>query len=73
MSNQKRTVKVIFNNDNYCLIRALFIAATYKEKVKEQKQMLQRPTNKKLLAAVHKASAACNIINRCAAINDLIE
>ena len=35
--------------------------------------MLQRPTNKKLVAEVHKAAAACNIINRCATINGIAE
>ena len=73
MSNQKRSVKKVFNNDKYCLIRAIVIAIAYKDKINERKQMLQRPTNKKLLAEVHKAAAACNIINRCVTINDLIK
>ena len=73
MSKQKRTVKVVLNNDNYCLIRALVISIAYKEKIKERKQMLQRPTNKKLVAEVNKAAEACNIINRCATINDIAE
>ena len=50
MSNQKRTVKVVLNyNDKYCLIRAIVIAIAYKEKIKEPKQMLQRPNNKKIV------------------------
>ena len=73
MSNQKRTVKVVFNNDKYCLIRAIVIAIAYKEKIQERHHMLQRPTNKKLVAEVHKAAAACNIVNRYCTINDLIE
>ena len=73
MSNQKRTVKVVLNNDNYCLIRAIVIAIAYKEKIKERFKMLERPTNKKLVAEVHKAAAACNIVNRYATLNDLIE
>ena len=35
--------------------------------------MLHRPTNKKLVAEVHKAAAACNIINRCPTINEIAE
>ena len=35
--------------------------------------MLKRPTNKKLLAEVHMAAEACNIINRCATIDDIVE
>ena len=73
MSNQKRTVKVVFNNDKYCLIRAIVIAIAYKEKIKERYDMLKRPTNKKLVAEVHKAAVACNIVNRYCTINDLIE
>ena len=73
MSNQKRTVKVVLNDDKYCLIRAIVIAIAYKEKIKERHHMLQRPTNKKLVAEVHKAAAACNIVNRYCTINDLIE
>ena len=70
ISNQKRTVKVIFNNDNFCLIKALVIAIAYKERIKERHNILQRPT--KLVAEVNKAAVACNIVNRCVAINDLI-
>ena len=74
MSNQKRTVKVVFNNnDKYCLIRAIVIAIAYKEKIKERHVMLKRPTNKKLVAEVNKAAAACNIVKRYCTINDLIE
>ena len=74
MSNQKRNVKVVFNNnDKYCLIRAIIIAIAYKEKIKEHHNMLKRPTNKKLVDEVHKAATACNIINRCATINDIAE
>ena len=73
MSNQKRTVKVVLNNDNYCLIRAIVIAIAYKEKIKERFKMLERPTNKKLVAEVHKAAAACNIVDRYVTIDDLIE
>ena len=73
MSNQKRKVKVVLNNVNYCLIRAIVISIAYKEKIKERKQMLQRPTNKKLVAEVNNAAEACNIINRCATINDIAE
>ena len=43
------------------------------KKIKERKQKLQRPTNKKLVAEVYKAADACNIINRCATINDFVE
>ena len=35
--------------------------------------MLKRPTNKELVAEVHKAAAACKIVNRYATLNDLIE
>ena len=63
MSNQKRAVKVIFNNDNYCLIRAIVIAISYKEKIKEHHNMLKRPTNKNLVAEVYKAATACNIVD----------
>ena len=42
MSNQKRTVKVIFNNDKYCLFRAIVIAIAYKEKIKERHNMFIR-------------------------------
>ena len=35
--------------------------------------MLKRPTNKKLVAEVNKAAAACNIVNICVTINDIIE
>ena len=73
MSNQKRKVKVVLNNVNYCLIRAIVISIAYKEKIKERKQMLQRPTNIKLVAEVHKAAAEWNIINRCATINEIAE
>ena len=73
MLNEKRTVKVVLNNDNFYLIRAIVIAIAYKEKIKERHHMLQRPTNKKLVAEVHKAAAACNIVNRYCTINDLIE
>ena len=51
MSNQRRTVKVVFNNDNYCLIRAIVIAIAYKEKINERHKMLQRPTNKKFISS----------------------
>ena len=53
MSNHKRTVKVVFNDDKYCLIRAIVIAIVYKEKIKERHNILKRPTNKKLVAEVH--------------------
>ena len=35
--------------------------------------MLARSTNKKLAAEVHKAAEACNILNRCASINDILK
>ena len=74
MSNQKRTVKVVLNNNyKYYLIRAIVIAIAYKDKLKEHHNMLQRPTNKKLVAEVYKDAAACNIINRFATINDIAE
>ena len=74
MSNRKRTIKVVLNyNDKYCLIRALVIAIAYKEKIKERHDMLKRQTDKKLVAEVNKAAAACYIVNRCVTINDLIE
>ena len=73
MSNEKRTVKVVFNDDNFCLIRAIVIANAHKKKIKERFKMLARPTNKKLVAVVHKAAEACNILNRCATINDITE
>ena len=56
MLNEKRTVKVVLNNDNFYLIRSIVIAIAYKEKIKERHNMLKRPTNKKLVAQVHKAA-----------------
>ena len=73
MLNEKRTVKVVLNNDNFYLIRSIVIAIAYKEKIKERFKMLERPTNKKLVAEVHKAAEACNIIKRHATINDIVE
>ena len=73
MSNQKRTVKVVLNyKDKYCLIRSIVIAIAYKEKIKERHYMLQRPTNKKIDSEFNKAATACNIVDRCVNINDLI-
>ena len=73
MPESKRTVKKIYSTDNYCLIRAIVIAIAYREKIKERFDMLKRPTNKKLLAEVHKAAKACNIINRHTNHDDIAE
>ena len=54
-------------------MRSIVIAIAYKEKIKERFDMLNRPTNKKLLFEVRKAADACNIINRCATINEIVE
>ena len=35
MSKQKRTVKVVFNDDNYNLIRAIVIVIAYRERMKK--------------------------------------
>jgi len=67
----KYTIKEILNTDNFCLIRAIVIAIAYYENNPDKCNMLQRPTNKKLMAKVLQAAKACNIDNRPCTINDI--
>ena len=63
----------IINSDNYCLIRAIFIAIAFIENDSSKYDIVKRPTNKKLMDEVHKAVAFCKIGNRACTINDLIK
>ena len=68
----KSSIKEIFNSDNYCLIRAIVIAIAFIENDSSKHDMVKRPTNKKLMAEVHKAAEFCKIEKRAWTINDLI-
>ena len=55
--------------DDLTLIRAIVIGIAYREKIKPRRQLLRRPTNKKLFHEVNKAAKSCNQIKP--SINDL--
>ena len=69
----KNAIKEIINSDKYCLIRATVIAIAFIENDSSKYDMVKRPTNKKLMAEVHKAVEFCKIENRACTINDLIK
>jgi hypothetical protein len=71
VKKSSRTVKKIYNIDNYTLIRGIIIGIAYREKVKNRKNFLQRPFNRQVRAACYKAAMTCKIILRKADIGDL--
>ena len=69
----KNSIKDIFNSDKYCLIRTIFIAIAFTENNPAKRNMLQCPTNKKLMDAVYKAADLCKIVDRPCTVNNLIK
>ena len=51
--SSKRSIKIIINNDRFCMIRAILFAVACVEKDPDRHNMLQRPNNKRLGNKVH--------------------
>lgn len=67
----KRSIIEIYNEDNFCLIRAIIIAIAYIEKDKNYKNMVQRPNNKTLRSKIIKVANDCNISSNGCGIKDI--